>query len=196
MNDQSTRSDLLAAVHAALRSCLEQLTHEEPDWANIHLKIAESQRALAVAEHIASKESPMDSQMAEMMEDIEIIPETEIIAPSADTPRPTAPIQESNALVGGTPPASGTSLAEKLSEQPLVALQNALSINDRVRFSALLTDGDVPEFIRLCEAVERCSDFEQAQRLLLESTTDVDWEDEDLGGEAFLTLVRRLFLAA
>ena len=115
MNDQSTRSDLLAAVHAALRSCLEQLTHEEPDWVNIHLKIAESQRALAIAEHIASKESTMDSQMAEMMEDIEIIPETEIIAPSADTPRPTAPIQESNALVGGTPPASGTSLAEKLS---------------------------------------------------------------------------------
>ena len=201
MNDQPTSSELLATAKAALQSCLEQLDQTDPDWANIHLQLGTSQRTVAIAEHLASIQSVAQEQHIEaeevvvpselVQEEVEVITEAEALShtPQLD---PTA-IKSSPAT---TSPAGGPSLAETLSEQKLVALKSALSINDRVRFSTLLTDGDVPAFMQLCETIERCSQFEEAQLLLLESTADVDWEDEDQGGLAFLTLVRRLFVTA
>jgi len=146
-------------------------------------------QSVAQEQHIEAEEVVVPSELVQ--EEVEVITEAEALShtPQLD---PTA-IKSSPAT---TSPAGGPSLAETLSEQKLVALKSALSINDRVRFSTLLTDGDVPAFMQLCETIERCSQFEEAQVLLLESTTDVDWEDEDQGGLAFLTLVRRLFVTA
>jgi hypothetical protein len=87
-------------------------------------------------------------------------------------------------------------LAERLSEQRLESLKNSLSINNRVRFASLLTDGDVPALLTLCDALEASDNFEAAQILILETAGDVDWGDEENGGVEFLSLVRRLFATA
>ena len=90
-------------------------------------------------------------------------------------------------------PAAGASLAERLSEQRLESLKNSLSINNRVRFASLLTDGDVPALLKLCDALEASDNFKAAQVLILETAGDVDWDDDENGGVEFLSLVRRLF---
>lgn len=111
---------------------------------------------------------------------------------SVCTPEPAA-VEEEGPAKPEPLPAAGASLAERLSEQPLENLKTSLSINNRVRFASLLTDGDVPSLMGLCEALERSANFEAAQVLLLETAGDVNWEDEESGAAEFLTLVRRLF---
>ena len=111
-----------------------------------------------------------------------------VVAPASE---PVAPAPEEQA-----PSGSRGLVAERLSEQPLENLKNSLSINNRVRFASLLTDGDVPALLNLCDALEASHSFEAAQVLILEAAGDVDWDDEENGGIEFLSLVRRLFVTA
>ena len=123
------------------------------------------------------------------------VPEPVVVEPVV--PEPVEPEPIAAAEPEPEPlPAAGTSLAERLSEQPLDSLKNSLSINNRVRFASLLTDGDVPALLRLCDALEASHSFEAAQVLILEAAGDVDWDDEENGGVEFLSLVRRLFVTA
>jgi hypothetical protein len=188
-----TTSIHLQTARAALERCQDLLADETPAWAELHSALQTAQRAIAVAEYCSEVTVPTPPPEIEA----ETVPEpvvAESVVPEPVEPEPIAaaePEPEPEPL-----PAAGTSLAERLSEQPLDSLKNSLSINNRVRFASLLTDGDVPALLNLCDALEASHSFEAAQVLILEAAGDVDWDDEENGGVEFLSLVRRLFVAA
>lgn len=172
MSDTTTSH--LQTARAALDRCQDLLADESPPWAELHAALHSAQRAIAIAEYasdLAVTAPPVEEMEAEA-----------VVAPA---PEEQAPL-----------PAAGASLAERLSEQRLESLKNSLSINNRVRFASLLTDGDVPALLKLCDALEASDNFEAAQVLILETAGDVDWDDEENGGVEFLSLVRRLFATA
>ena len=172
MSDTTTSQ--LQTARAALDRCQDLLADESPAWAELHAALNSAQRAIAIAEYasdLAVTAPPVEEMKAEA-----------VVAPA---PEEQAPL-----------PAAGASLAERLSEQRLESLKNSLSINNRVRFASLLTDGDVPALLKLCDALEASDNFEAAQVLILETAGDVDWDDEENGGVEFLSLVRRLFATA
>ena len=201
MNNQ--KNPALQTAREALDECTRLLQSDTPTWDAVHAALGAAQRAAAVAEHLGKQreEAPLPPP------------------PSVAPPLPAEPIFEApvavhepsneqtfDAAVEATIttevhapaepeplPAAGASLAERLSEQPLENLKNSLSINNRVRFASLLTNGDVPALLALCDMLERSADFEAAQVLLLETAGDVNWEDEESGAAEFLALVRRLF---
>lgn len=188
-----TTSTQLQTARAALERCQDLLADETPAWAELHATLQIVQRAIAVAEYCSEGTVPTPPPEIET----ESVPEpvvAESVVPEPVEPEPIAAVEpepEPEPL-----PAAGTSLAERLSEQPLDSLKNSLSINNRVRFASLLTDGDVPALLNLCDALEASHSFEAAQVLILEAAGDVDWDDEENGGVEFLSLVRRLFVAA
>ena len=197
------KNSALQTARKALDECTRLLQSDTPTWDAVHAALGTAQRAAAVAEYLGKKQTE------------EPLPPPPAIAP----PLPTEPVfeepisvhkpsnvrtsdvaveapatTERHASVEPEPlPAAGASLAERLSEQPLENLKNSLSINNRVRFASLLTDGDVPALMGLCESLERSADFEAAQVLLLETAGDINWEDKESGAAEFLCLVSRLF---
>lgn len=172
MSDTTTSH--LQTARAALDRCQDLLADESPAWAELHAALHSAQRAIAIAEYT--------SDLAVTAPPVEEVEAEAVVAPA---PEEQAPL-----------PAAGASLAERLSEQRLESLKNSLSINNRVRFASLLTDGDVPALLKLCDALEASDNFEAAQVLILETAGDVDWDDEENGGVEFLSLVRRLFATA
>ncbi len=172
MSDTTTSH--LQTARAALDRCQDLLADESPAWAELHAALHSAQRAIAIAEYT--------SDLAVTAPPVEEVEAEAVVAPA---PEEQAPL-----------PAAGASLAERLSEQRLESLKNSLSINNRVRFASLLTDGDVPALLKLCDALEASDNFEAAQVLILETAGDVDWNDEENGGVEFLSLVRRLFATA
>ena len=172
MSDTTTSQ--LRTARAALDRCQDLLADESPAWAELHAALHSAQRAIAIAEYA--------SDLAVTAPPVEEVEAEAVVAPA---PEEQAPL-----------PAAGASLAERLSEQRLESLKNSLSINNRVRFASLLTDGDVPALLKLCDALEASDNFEAAQVLILETAGDVEWDDEENGGVEFLSLVRRLFATA
>ena len=169
----------LQTARAALDRCQDLMADEAPEWAELHAALQAAQRAITVAEYCSEASVPAPTPKVEF----ESVPEPVAAEPvAAAEPAPL--------------PAAGTSLAERLSEQRLDSLKNSLSINNRVRFASLLTDGDVPALLNLCDTLEASDSFEAAQVLILETAGDVDWGDEENGGVEFLSLVRRLFATA
>ena len=182
MSDTTTSH--LQTARDALHRCQDLLADESPEWAELNAALHSAQRAIAIAEYTH-----------ELAVNAPTIEEAEVgVAPATVEPTPVEVAVAEVAIEEPAPmPAAGASLAERLSEQRLESLKNSLSINNRVRFASLLTDGDVPALMGLCEALERSANFEAAQVLLLETAGDVNWEDEESGAAEFLTLVRRLF---
>ena len=195
-----TTSTHLQTARAALDRCQDLLADETPAWAELHAALQTAQRAIAVAEYCS--EAIVTAPATEV--EFESVPEP--VAAEPVVPEPIEPVEPEPqplpapgpvaAAEPGPLPAAGTSLAERLSEQRLDSLKNSLSINNRVRFASLLTDGDVPALLSLCDALEASDSFEAAQVLILETAGDVDWDDEENGGVEFLSLVRRLFATA
>lgn len=188
-----TPSIHLQTARAALERCQDLLADETPAWAELHSALQTAQRAIAVAEYCSEVTVPTPAPEIEA----ESVPEPVAAEPVVPEPVEPEPIAAAEPEPEPEPlPAAGTSLAERLSEQRLDSLKNSLSINNRVRFASLLTDGDVPALLNLCDALETSSSFESAQVLILETAGDVDWDDEENGGVEFLSLVRRLFVTA
>lgn len=179
MSDTTTSH--LQTARAALERCQDLLAYESPAWAELHAALHSAQRAISIAEYT--------SDLAVTAPPVEEVEAEAVVAPASE---PVAPAPEEQAPL----PAAGASLAERLSEQRLESLKNSLSINNRVRFASLLTDGDVPALLKLCDALEASDNFEAAQVLILETAGDIDWDDEENGGVEFLSLVRRLFATA
>ena len=194
-----TTFNQLQTARAALERCQDLLADETPAWAELYATLQIAQRAITVAEYCSEVTVPTPALEIE----VESVPEpvaAEPVVTEPVEPEPTAPEPEP---IGATKPAepeplpaAGASLAERLSEQRLDSLRNSLSINNQVRFASLLTDGDVPALLRLCDALEASNSYEAAQVLILETAGDVDWDDEENGGVEFLSLVRRLFVPA
>ena len=194
MSDTTTPH--LQTARAALDRCQDLLADESPAWAELHAALHNAQRAISIAEYVSDL-----AVTASPVEEVEV----EAVVDSASEPVDPAPVKPppfeveaaEEAIEDPAPlPAAGASLAERLSEQRLESLKNSLSINNRVRFASLLTDGDVPALLTLCDALEASENFEAAQVLILETAGDVDWDDEENGGVEFLSLVRRLFATA
>ena len=194
MSDTTTSH--LQTARAALDRCQDLLADESPAWAELHAALQSAQWAIAIAEY-ASDLAVIAPPVGEVEVEAVVAPASEPVAPAPLEPTPlevdaaAATTEDPAAL-----PAAGASLAERLSEQRLESLKNSLSINNRVRFASLLTDGDVPALLKLCDALEASDNFEAAQVLILETAGEVDWDDEENGGVEFLSLVRRLFATA
>lgn len=200
-----TTSTHLQTARAALDRCQDLLADKTPAWAELHAALQAAQRAIAVAEYCSDTTTPSPAPEVEFASvpepvvaksDVPALAEPIEAEPIAPEPEP---LREADPIATAEPeplPAAGTSLAERLSEQRLDSLKNSLSINNRVRFASLLTDGDVPALLNLCDALEASDSFESAQVLILETAGDVDWDDEENGGVEFLSLVRRLFATA
>lgn len=168
----------------ALRSSLSLLERQEPNWESIQSLLTTAQRELVLAEHWAPSVLP-ETPSSEVEEFVQAAPAEASQTISANhPPRPV------------NPPAAGPTLAEKLSDQPVPSIPSSLSINNRVRYATLLTNGNVPEFMGLCEALDSCASFDDAQQLLRTHGSEIDWEDEEGGGTDFINLVRRRFLTA
>lgn len=206
MNDHTNPA--LDSAREALDECTRMLQSDCPNWDSVHEALGVAVRAVAVAEYVGNQrtEEPLPPPPA-IEPPLPAEPELVFEAPAEATagapaeapaqavePEPEPAAVEEDVPSEPEPlPAAGASLAERLSEQPLENLKTSLSINNRVRFASLLTEGDVPALMGLCEALERSANFEAAQVLLLETAGDVNWEDEESGAAEFLTLVRRLF---
>lgn len=197
------KNPALQTAREAIDECKRLLQSDAPTWDAVHAALGTAQRAAAVAEHLGKqqREAPLPPLPSVAPP---LPPEPVFEAPvavhepsngqSSDAAVEATATPELRASVESEPlPAAGASLAERLSEQPLENLKNSLSINNRVRFASLLTDGDVPALLGLCDTLERSANFEAAQVLLLETAGDVNWEDEESGAAEFLGLVRRLF---
>lgn len=194
MSDTTTSH--LQAARTALDRCQDLLGDESPEWAELYAALHSAQRAIAIAEY-ASELAVTRPPVEEVEVEAEVALAAEPVAPAHVEPPPLEVEAAEETIEDPAPlPAAGASLAERLSEQRLESLKNSLSINNRVRFASLLTDGDVPALLTLCDALEASDNFEAAQILILETAGDVDWSDEENGGVEFLSLVRRLFATA
>lgn len=186
----------LQTARAALDRCQDLMADEAPEWAELHAALQAAQRAITVAEYCSEASVPAPTPKVEFESVPEpVVTEPVVTEPVEHEPSPAQPIAAAEAEAEPLP-AAGASLAERLSEQRLDSLKNSLSINNRVRFASLLTDGDVPALLNLCDTLEASDSFEAAQVLILETAGDVDWGDEENGGVEFLSLVRRLFATA
>ena len=187
MSDTTTSH--LQTARALLDRCQDLLADESPEWTELYAALHSAQRAIAIAEYaseLAVTEPPVEEAEVEAEVASAPVEPTSLKVVAAEvTIEDPAPL-----------PAAGASLVERLSEQRLESLKNSLSINNRVRFASLLTNGDVPALLKLCDALEASDNFEAAQVLVLETAGDVDWDDEENGGVEFLSLVRRLFATA
>jgi len=190
MNPRTDADTLRRSAVDALSECLELLQHSEnPDWDTIQRLLSQAQKQAGIAEYLAA------DQVSAPSEPEPIVPsEPEPVTNVEPELEPTVVTVEKEILPEAqAAPSAGISIAEKLSEQPLENLKTHLSINNRVRFATLLTEGNVPGLLELCDELQACPSFDEAQRLLLSTSGDVDWEDEDSGGPEFLGMVRRLF---
>ena len=193
MNPLTDADNFRSSAIDALNECLTLLQHSEtPDWDAIQQLLSQAQKKAGIAEYLTVHQVPASAEPEPVVlsepapvlhAEPEIDPEPAILTVGEEV------FQEAQAA-----PWAGISLAEKLSEQPLENLKTHLSINNRVRFATLLTEGNVPGLLELCDELQACPSFDEAQRLLLSTSGDVDWEDEDSGGPEFLGMVRRLFL--
>jgi len=190
MNPRSDADTLRRSAVDALSECLELLQHSEnPDWDTIQRLLSQAQKQAGIAEYLAA------DQVSAPSEPEPIVPsEPEPVTNAEPELEPTVvTVEKEIHPEAQAAPSAGISIAEKLSEQPLENLKTHLSINNRVRFATLLTEGNVPGLLELCDELQACPSFDEAQRLLLSTSGDVDWEDEDSGGPEFLGMVRRLF---
>ena len=70
----------------------------------------------------------------------------------------------------------------------------ALSINDRVRFSAVLALGDMEHFNQLCAAVDTAANLEEALHSVQSSCSHITtWDDEEEAPFEFMHRVHRVF---
>ena len=195
MNPSTNANAFRRSAIDALNECLEHLQRSEtPDWDSVQKLLSQAQKQSGIAEyltphpvHVSVAPEPVVLSEPEPVVNTEpeIEPEPERVTVKEEV------VQEAQAA-----PSAGISLAEKLSEQPLENLKTHLSINNRVRFAALLTEGNVPRLLELCDALQACSSLGEAQRMLVSTAGEVDWEDEDSGATEFLGMVRRLFFNA
>jgi hypothetical protein len=196
MNPRSDADTLRRSAVDALSECLELLQHSEnPDWDTIHRLLSQAQKQAGIAEYLAADEvsAPSEPEPIVPSEPEPVVNAESELEPELEPEPERVTVKEDIVQEAQVAPSAGISLAEKLSEQPLENLKTHLSINNRVRFATLLTDGNVPGLLELCDELQACPSFDEAQRLLLSTSGDIDWEDEDSGGPEFLGMVRRLF---
>jgi hypothetical protein len=189
MNPRTNANAFRRSAIDALNECLEHLQRSEtPDWDSVQKLLSQAQKQSGIAEYL----TPHPVHVSVAPEPVVLSePEPVVNTEPEIEPEPEEVVQEAQAA-----PSAGISLAEKLSEQPLENLKTHLSINNRVRFAALLTEGSVPRLLELCDAMQACSSLDEAQRILVSTAGEVDWEDEDSGATEFLGMVRRLFFNA
>ncbi len=174
----------------------------------IAASLSEVQAAVAVIAHCLEAAESLSVSAPEQTESIPIPPEpleavvTPAYEPSAATTATVAEpaieeaIEEAAATIpeGNHSPSSGPSLLEKLNDSPLESIQMALSINDRVRFSAVLALGDMKRFNQLCAAVDTAANLEEALHSVQSSCSHITtWDDEEEAPFAFMHRVHRVF---
>ena len=136
----------MQAARTALDRCQDLLGDESPEWAELYAALHSAQRAIAIedASELAVTRPPV--------EEVEV--EAEVVGSgarrSSAMEHPLLEVEAAEETIEDPAPyRQQASLAERLSEQRLESLKNSLSINNRVRFASLLTDGDVPALLTL-----------------------------------------------
>lgn len=212
-----TQQDHLATIRAkqdqAASACQRAtlLLQHNPDadtLDQIAASLSEVQAAVAVIAHCLEAAESLSVSAPEQTESIPIPPEpleavvTPAYEPSAATTATVAEpaieeaIEEAAATIpeGNHTPSSGPSLLEKLNDSPLESIQMALSINDRVRFSAVLALGDMKRFNQLCAAVDTAANLEEALHSVQSSCSHITtWDDEEEAPFEFMHRVHRVF---
>jgi hypothetical protein len=208
-----TQQDHLATIRAkqdqAASACQRAtlLLQHNPDadtLDQIAASLSEVQAAVAVIAHCLEAAESLSVSAPEQTESIPIPPEpleavvTPAYEPSAATTATVAEpaIEEAAAAIpeGSQTPSSGPSLLEKLNDSPLESIQMALSINDRVRFSAVLALGDMKRFNQLCAAVDTAANLEEAMHSVQSSCSHITtWDDEEEAPFEFMHRVHRVF---
>ena len=208
-----TQQDHLATIRAkqdqAASACQRAtlLLQHNPDadtLDQIAASLSEVQAAVAVIAHCLEAAESLSVSAPEQTESIPIPPEpleavvTPAYEPSAATTATVAEpaIEEAAAAIpeGSQTPSSGPSLLEKLNDSPLESIQMALSINDRVRFSAVLALGDMKQFNQLCAAVDTAANLEEALHSVQSSCSHITtWDDEEEAPFEFIHRVHRVF---
>lgn len=199
---QTKQRDATSACQRAL--LLLQQVPEAETLGQVAEALSDAQSALAVMAHCLEQSQtppvvateaeiesaiPMPSEPQEMEEND--APYAEVSTPTTESVQLEAPEWQPEAH---NTPAAGPSLAQKLSESRLESIQQALSINDRVRFAAELAHGDMARFQTICQTVDGSSDEEAAIRAVESTCSQIsDWSDEEAAPYQFLQLVRRVF---
>ena len=201
------------AASACQRAAL--LLQQNPDadtLDQIAASLSEVQSAVAVIAHCLEAAESLSASAHEQTESIPLPPEPleAIVTPSYEpSTATTATVAEpaieeaveeaveeaaANVPERNHTPSSGPSLLEKLNESPLESIQMALSINDRVRFSAVLAQGDMERFNQLCAAVDNAANLEEAMRSVQSSCSHITtWDDEEEAPFEFIHRVHRVF---
>ncbi|MDE0978946.1 MAG: hypothetical protein OSA78_03065 [Flavobacteriales bacterium] len=208
-----TQQDHLATIRAkqdqAASACQRAtlLLQHSPDadtLDQIAASLSEVQAAVAVIAHCLEAVESLSASGPEQTESIPIPPEPleAVVTPAYETSAATTAIvaepvieEVAAAIPEENPnPSSGPSLLEKHNGSPLDSIQMALSINDRVRFSAVLAQGDMERFNQLCGDVDSANSLEGALRSVKSSCSHItSWDDEEEAPFQFLHRVHRVF---
>ena len=177
------KSHAISALHQALALLQDDFSSEQTE--HVLTALQEAQNALIILEFLVQKPEEYAQAIPLAVE----VPVSQP-RPTNETGDTTIAQTESAQEANGARP----SLAEKLSESPLDQLQSAFSINDRVRYAAVLFEGDMDAFLKTCDEVDGCTSHDEAVQLIHSRVEGIiDWDDEAEGPFQFLQLTRRLF---
>jgi hypothetical protein len=132
------KSHAISALHQALALLQDDFSSEQTE--HVLTALQEAQNALIILEFLAQNPEEYTQAIPLAVEEPVSQPR-----PTNETVDTAIAQTESAQEVNG----SGPSLAEKLSEAPLNQLQSAFSINDRVRYAAVLFEGDMDSWCNI-----------------------------------------------
>lgn len=89
---------------------------------------------------------------------------------------------------------SKTSISDKFSHSPITSLKDAFSLNDRYLFANELFKKDMALFNETVKAIDSCKNLIEAQEVLHQSKTTLNWDAENERVITFYEMVKRRFL--
>ncbi len=87
-----------------------------------------------------------------------------------------------------------TSISDKFSHSPITSLKDAFSLNDRYLFANELFKKDMNLFNETVKTIDSCKNIIEAQEVLHQSKTTLNWDAENERVISFYELVERRFL--
>lgn len=137
--------------------------------------------------HKADSKSNIENQTAEVIQKITVIEDELIIEKSVEVTIETKEI---------TPIAIGAtaSVSDKFLHTPIASLKDAFSLNDRYLFANELFKKDMTLFNETVKTIDFCKNLIEAQEVLHQSKTTLNWDAENERVISFYELVERRFL--
>lgn len=153
----------------------------------IHSK-EEKRRFFQKADSVRSK---TDEQTAEVIKQVIVVEDELIIENSIDV---SIAIGIETKEIDPKAIGATESVSDKFLHTPIASLKDAFSLNDRYLFANELFKKDMSLFNETVKTIDECKNLIEAQELLNQSKTNLNWDAENERVISFYELVGRRFL--